>query len=83
MILPTAKLANSAAGKGIISEGEVITSYPDDTPYPSVLLLGFHQGRSVHVVVARDTSTLLCYMVTVYHPDSKLWSADFKTPRQP
>jgi hypothetical protein len=66
----------------IIREGKVVASYPDDTPFPSVLLLGFDGGRPVHIVVAQDTGTLLCYVVTVYHPDPNVWSGDFKTRRQ-
>ena len=34
----------------IIQEGEVIASYPDDLPYPSVLILGFEGGKPVRVV---------------------------------
>ena len=71
------------AVKQITGEGEVIVSYPDDTPFPSFLLLGFHGGRPIHVVVAKDAGTLQCYVVTVYHPDPNVWSDDFKTRRQP
>ena len=38
----------------LLQSGEVIARYPDDKPYPSVLLLGFAQHRPVHAVVARD-----------------------------
>ena len=27
----------------VIANGEIIESYPDDTPYPSLLLLGFQE----------------------------------------
>ena len=36
----------------VLSTGEVIESYPDDTPYPSRLVLGWCEGRPLHVVVA-------------------------------
>jgi len=67
----------------IIREGEIIISYPDDTPFPSGLLLGFHERTPIHVVVAQDPETQLCYVVTVYHPDRKIWNDDFRTRRQP
>ena len=65
-----------------IRSGEVIANYPDDSPYPSALLLGFAQGAPLHVLVARD-ETGNCYVVTVYHPDPELWGSDFKTRREP
>lgn len=37
--------------------GEVIAEYPDDSPYPSCLVLGFVAGGPIHVVVARDPRT--------------------------
>ena len=63
--------------------GEVIASYPEDAPYPSTLLLGFAGGLPVHVLVARESGTGRCHVVTVYRPDPELWSSDFKTRRQP
>ncbi|WP_447973697.1 DUF4258 domain-containing protein [Nitrospira sp. Kam-Ns4a] len=65
----------------IIQEGEVIASYPDDLPYPSVLILGFEGGNPLHVVVAQDPENRICFVVTVYTPDPKLWSDDFRTRR--
>lgn len=66
----------------LIERGEVITSYSDDKPHPSVLLLGFVEGSPLHVVVARDEGTGDCYVVTVYVPDPTLWSDDFRTRRK-
>lgn len=37
-----------------IAVGEVIEEYPDDTPFPSYLLLARSRDRVLHVVVARD-----------------------------
>lgn len=65
----------------IIREGEIIFSYPDDLPFPSVLILGSEQGEPLHVVAARDPETGMCLVVTVYRPDLALWSEDFKTRR--
>ena len=67
----------------IVREGEVIASYPDDTPFPSTLVLGFEEGRPVHVVASRDSATGLCHVITVYRPEPDLWGSDFKTRREP
>jgi hypothetical protein len=63
----------------LLQSGEVIASYPDDKPYPSVLLLGFVEQQPVHAVVARDPATAACYVVTVYRPDPLLWEPGFRT----
>lgn len=65
----------------IINEGEAIASYPDDAPFPSALILGFENQEPVHVVVAKDPTTGICYVITVYRPDPNLWSENFKTRR--
>ena len=67
----------------VIRQGEVIESYPTDTPYPSYLLLGASSGHVIHAVVARRDDIGRCYVVTVYLPDPHRWSADFKTRRKP
>lgn len=67
--------------KRVVVEGEVVADYPEDAPYPSVLMLGFQDGQPVHVVVARDGMSGICHVVTVYRPDPRLWMADFKTRR--
>jgi hypothetical protein len=38
----------------VIRQGEVIINYPDDTPYPSYLILGFVRDVPVHVVFTFD-----------------------------
>ena len=40
------------AVNAVISGGETVADYPDDSPYPSRLLLGFVESRPFHVVVA-------------------------------
>ncbi len=63
----------------IIRKGEIIASYVDDQPIPSVLILGFERDEPLHLVVARDPASGTCFVVTVYRPDPSLWSEDFKT----
>jgi hypothetical protein len=69
------------AVKAVIMEGESIAEYPEDTPYPSLLMLGFYNDTALHVVVSRDSETENCYVVTVYQPDPELWEAGFRTRR--
>ena len=64
-----------------IARGETIAEYPEDEPYPSVLLLATVGGRVLHIVVAEDAGSGTCYIVTVYLPDPGLWSPDFRTRR--
>ncbi len=67
--------------RSLLCDGEEISSYPDDTPYPSCVMLGFIDGRAVHVVVAREENTRTCYAITVYRPHPDLWESDFKRRR--
>lgn len=67
--------------KKILQFGEIIENYPADSPFPSCLLLGSIDDRSLHVVVAKDMESGLCIIVTVYIPDVVLWQDDFKNRR--
>lgn len=68
------------AVRAALEQGEVIRHYPDDTPYPSRLLLHWIEGQPLHVVAAPvgdDTEIV----ITVYRPDPALWEPDFKRKR--
>ncbi|MFH0958366.1 MAG: DUF4258 domain-containing protein [Pseudomonadota bacterium] len=65
----------------VVRLGEVIADYPDDEPFPSRLLLGFAHGRPLHVVVAVETKTGSCYIITAYDPDPNIWNEEFKIRR--
>lgn len=65
--------------RSVIASGETIADYPNDTPYPSRLLLGFIDKRPVHVVAAMDKPRQTCYVITVYEPEPAQWGTDFKT----
>ena len=67
--------------KSVIENGTVIKSYPDDTPYPSRLILGFDEQRPVHVVSAYNSENDTEYVITVYEPDALKWSDDFTERR--
>lgn len=60
----------------IIVDGKEIESYPEDEPYPSRLLLGWVEGRPIHVVMAQADREII--VITVYEPDPALWEAGFE-----
>ena len=64
--------------KHVLATGDVIAEYPDDTPYPSRLILGFGDHRPVHIVAAESTDTSDTVIITVYEPDPTQWDATFR-----
>jgi hypothetical protein len=58
--------------------GETIQVYADDTPFPSELILGWREGRPLHIVVATDTRRQRKIVITVYEPHPGQWEADFR-----
>jgi hypothetical protein len=69
--------------RNVVNNGEVIKEYPDDKPLPSKLMLGFSEGRPIHVVLAYNAADETGYVITAYIPDTNLWTSDFKTRREP
>ena len=65
-----------------ITGGIIIENYPADTPYPSVLLLGYAGTKAVHVVYADDVIDSMIIIITVYVPDTTIWCEDLKTRRK-
>ena len=65
-----------------LSEGEQIAAYPDDTPYPSRLLLGWRGGKPLHVVAAYNAQDDEQIVITVYEPDPALWEHGFRRRKQ-
>ena len=80
------RMFERSVGKGdvveVIRNGEKIADYPDDSPYPTCLILGFVQGRPMHVVLANSSEDDTGIVVTAYEPDSELWDDNFKNRRQ-
>jgi len=66
----------------VLATGEVIETYPNDTPYPSRLVIGWYGLRPVHVVVAENKMAQETIVVTVYEPDLDHWESDFKRRKQ-
>jgi len=67
----------------VIQEGEVIEEYPNDEPYPSMLILGFVNDRPIHVVLAVNEEESMGIVVTAYQPDPSLWRDNFRRRRKP
>ena len=64
--------------KEVLKTGEVIEDYPDDTPYPSQLILGWIQSRPLHVVISNDFKKRDTIIITVYEPDPEQWESGFR-----
>jgi hypothetical protein len=67
--------------KQVITYGEIIEEKPDDSPFPSYLILDFVNVKPLHVVFSYDKVTDTGYVVTAYIPDSNLWTDNFRTRR--
>ena len=70
------------AVKEVLRSGEIIEDYPNDSPYPSGLFLGWIKGEPLHVVAAFDSLTGWCFIITAYKPDLEHFEPDYKTRRQ-
>ena len=68
--------------RDVVTNGETIEKYPDDTPYPSRLMLGWPAGRPLHVVVADNTQDIETIVITTYQPDAAQWEVGFKRRRR-
>ena len=62
----------------VMENGEIIKSYPEDTPYPSYLLLGFYEQRPLHIVYSDNRINGCLIIITVYEPSTKIWKKNFK-----
>lgn len=67
--------------RSVLEDGEIIRRYPDDTLYPSRLVLGWRESDPVHVVAADDVGSETSFVITVYKPDSELWEPGFRRKR--
>ncbi len=64
--------------RSVVETGENIEYYPNDSPYPSRLMLGWRGIRPVHIVVAENQDENEVIIITVYEPDKALWEPDFR-----
>ena len=68
--------------KAVINQGEIINRYPDDQPFPSVLMLRTIDKRPIHVVVGKNDESGECIIITVYVAGEEYWESDFKTKKE-
>jgi Domain of unknown function (DUF4258) len=66
----------------IVRNGEVIEDYPHAFPFPAKLLLGWCNGRPIHVVAAEHGGKQLVIVITAYEPALNKWEPDRKTRRK-
>ena len=64
-----------------LNHAATIEDYPDDTPFPSRLTLGWVDERPVHVVWATATGTDRVVIITVYEPNPEEWDNTFSRRR--
>src|SRR3990172_7215529 len=67
----------------VLQSGERIEDYPDDTPYPSALFLGFVAYKPLHAVATFDKINQISYIITAYEPSLEVFEKDYKTRRNP
>ena len=68
--------------RAVLAHTEVIEKYPDDTPFPSRLMLGWDAMGPIHVVAATDPSGVVV-IITVYRPDPREWDATYRERKSP
>ena len=61
-----------------LSSGETIEDYSAEMPEPGRLILGFQGQRPFHVVISENPETSETTIITVYIPDPRRWTKDFK-----
>ena len=64
--------------RNALTMGEIIEDYPNDTPYPSRLVLGWSGTRPIHVVAADNVVDQETIVITAYEPDPRQWTPDFR-----
>ena len=67
-----------ATVQDVLECGTIIEEYPDDTPYPSRLVLGWTGRRPIHVVAADDPVARVTIVITAYEPDQDVWEDGFR-----
>lgn len=66
--------------ESVIQSGEIVEEYPEDTPYPSFLMLGYVRGDTALYVLGAQGNELI-YIITVHWLDPVKW-LDPKTRRE-
>ena len=69
---------SSEGVRHVLDTGSTIELYPEDSPYPSRLVLGFIGQRPLHVVAADDEEEGRAIVITAYEPDPQSWDETFR-----
>ena len=72
---------SEAEVRAVLTTGEAIEEYPDDTPFPSRLVLGWVGSRPLHVVAADNPEEENTIVITVYEPEPDQWEVGFRRRR--
>lgn len=67
--------------RAALISGEILENYPDDPREPSCLVLGYSEGRAIHVVCGRTKGDWLL-IITVYIPTLPKWINEKKRAKQ-
>ena len=62
----------------VLATGEVIEEYPNETPYPSRLVLGWCGPQPIHIAVADNIDAGETIVITVYEPSLDKWDSNFR-----
>ena len=72
---------SKAEVRAVLTTGEAIEEYPDDTPFPSRLVLGWVGSRPLLVVAADNPEEEDTIVITVYEPEPDQWEVGFRRRR--
>lgn len=65
---------------GIFS-GKIIEQYPEDSPFPSCLVLGYAcDHRPIHIVMSDERTA--SRIITAYIPDPEKWELNWETRKE-
>ena len=76
------RLITEAEVRSVADTGEVIETYPDDTPHPSELIFGLADSRPLHIVLGYDALENEYIVITAYEPDSERWLPNLRERRR-
>jgi len=62
--------------------GKIIEDYPNDFPFPSILIFKMVNLRPLHAVIAFSAEDKMAIIVTLYEPDLLHFEPDFKTRKK-
>jgi hypothetical protein len=61
----------------VLEVGTMVEEYPNDLPYPSYLILGYVDGRPLHIVASDNEFDKVTIVRTMYEPDAARWDSTF------